>query len=38
LLRHFDEAFLRRTIPDYRPVSPEDHDTHFGSLWLQRVG
>jgi hypothetical protein len=37
LLRHFDEPFLRRTIPGYRPVEPEDHDTHFGSLWFERV-
>jgi predicted O-methyltransferase YrrM len=38
LLRHFDEAFLRRAIPGYRAVEPEDHDTHFGSIWLERVG
>ena len=37
LLRHFDEAFLRRAIPAYRSVEPEDHDTHFGSVWLERV-
>jgi predicted O-methyltransferase YrrM len=37
LLRHFDEEFLRRVIPGYRSVEPEDHDTHFGSVWLERV-
>jgi hypothetical protein len=37
LLRHLDEPFLRRTIPDYRGVAPGDHDTHFGSLWFERV-
>ena len=37
LLRHFDEGFLRRAIPGYREVSPADHDTHFGSVWLERV-
>jgi predicted O-methyltransferase YrrM len=37
LLRHHDEAFLRRVIPDYRPVEPGVYDTHFGSLWFERV-
>ena len=37
LLRQLDEAFLRRAIPGYRSVEPEDHDTHFGSLWIERI-
>jgi predicted O-methyltransferase YrrM len=37
LVRHFDEAFLRRVIPGYRSVEPEDHDTHFGSMWFERI-
>jgi predicted O-methyltransferase YrrM len=37
LLRHHDEAFLRATIPGYRTVEPRDYDTHFGSLWFERV-
>lgn len=36
LLRHFDEAFLRATVPDYRPVEKGDFDTHFGSIWFRR--
>ena len=38
IIRHFDEPFLKRTIPCYRPVEIEDHDTHFGSIWLRRLG
>ncbi|REJ80324.1 MAG: hypothetical protein DWQ36_03530 [Acidobacteria bacterium] len=37
MLRHYDEEFLRRTVPDYRPVEVADHDTHSGSIWLRRV-
>ena len=36
IIRHFDEPFLERTIPGYRPVELEDYDTHFGSIWLRR--
>ena len=36
MIRHFDEPFLERTIPGYRPVEIEDYDTHFGSIWLRR--
>ena len=36
MIRHFDEPFLERTIPGYRPVEFEDYDTHFGSIWLRR--
>lgn len=35
LLRHHDEAFLRRLLPGYRPLDGEDFDTHHGSLWLR---
>jgi len=37
MIRHFDEDFLARTIPGYRPVEVTDYDTHFGSIWLRRV-
>jgi hypothetical protein len=37
LLRHHDEDFLRRTLPGYQPLDPEDFDTHHGSLWLRSV-
>ena len=37
LLRHFDEEFLRETVPGYRPVEISNHDTHSGSLWYRRV-
>jgi predicted O-methyltransferase YrrM len=35
LLRHHDEDFLKRLLPGYRPLDPEDFDTHHGSLWLR---
>jgi predicted O-methyltransferase YrrM len=35
LLRHHEEDFLRRLLPGYRPLDPEDFDTHHGSLWLR---
>jgi predicted O-methyltransferase YrrM len=37
LLRHHDEPFLERTVPGYRPLQTRDYDTHFGSLWFERV-
>ena len=37
MLRHFDEDFLKRTLPNYRPLEVADYDTHFGSLWFRRV-
>lgn len=37
MLRHFDEPFLARTLPGYRPVENADYDTHFGSFWFRRV-
>jgi hypothetical protein len=36
LLRHQDEGFFERTLPGYRPVAPEDYDTHAGSIWYRR--
>jgi predicted O-methyltransferase YrrM/ribosomal protein S21 len=36
LLRHFDEPFLRATLPFYQPVSEEPNT--FSSLWLARTG
>ncbi|HEX9941120.1 MAG TPA: class I SAM-dependent methyltransferase [Thermoanaerobaculia bacterium] len=35
LLRHYREDFLRRVVPGYQPLAPEDFDTHHGSLWLR---
>jgi predicted O-methyltransferase YrrM len=37
LIRHYDEAFLEATVPDYRPVVAADYDTHFGSVWYRRA-
>jgi predicted O-methyltransferase YrrM len=37
LLRHHDEEFLRRTLPGYLPLDPEDFDTHHGSLWFRTL-
>jgi hypothetical protein len=37
MLRHFDEDFLKQTIPNYRPVQLDDYRTHFGSIWMKRV-
>ena len=34
MLRHFDEAFLRKTVPFYKPISEEPNT--FSSLWLLR--
>jgi predicted O-methyltransferase YrrM len=36
ILRHEEEGVLARTLPGYRPVAPQDYDTHAGSLWLRR--
>ncbi len=38
ILRHEDEPFLARTMPDYRPVASSDYDTHAGSIWYRRIG
>jgi hypothetical protein len=35
LLRHHDEATLRRLIPGYQSLDPQDFDTHHGSLWFE---
>jgi predicted O-methyltransferase YrrM len=35
LLRHYREDALRRLLPGYQPLDPEDFDTHHGSLWLR---
>ncbi len=35
MIRHWDEAFLRATLPIFKPVT-EDPDT-FSSIWLKRV-
>lgn len=35
LLRYYHEGFLSRLLPGYRPLDPEDFDTHHGSLWLR---
>lgn len=36
ILRHEDEPWLARTVPEYRPVVPADYDTHAGSIWYRR--
>ncbi|NND03237.1 MAG: class I SAM-dependent methyltransferase, partial [Acidimicrobiia bacterium] len=28
MIRQFDEAFLEKTLPDYRQISADDYDTH----------
>lgn len=38
LLRHYREDVLRRLLPGYRPLDPEDFDTHHGSLWFRCLG
>jgi predicted O-methyltransferase YrrM len=38
LLRHFREDVLKRLLPGYRPLDPEDFDTHHGSLWFRCLG
>jgi len=35
LLRHYQEDFLKRTLPGYQPLDHQDFDTHHGSLWLR---
>lgn len=35
LLRHHREDVLKRLLPGYRPLDPEDFDTHHGSLWFR---
>jgi hypothetical protein len=35
MLRHFDEAFLARTVPSYESV--EQNPYTFSSIWLVRV-
>jgi len=37
MLRHFDEPFLKETLPGYRSTVPADYDTHFGSVWYRRL-
>ena len=37
LLRHHDDDFLARTLPDYRRLQAADYDTHHGSLWYCKV-
>jgi predicted O-methyltransferase YrrM len=35
MLRHYDEAFLRATVPGYKSVSEEENT--FSSIWLKRI-
>jgi hypothetical protein len=37
LLRFFCEDFLKAHVPSYRPVDISDYDTHFGSIWIQKI-
>ena len=35
MIRHFDEDFLRATLPIYKPITEEPNT--FSSIWLRRV-
>jgi hypothetical protein len=35
LIRHFDEAFLKQSIPIYQSV--DEHPNTFSSIWLRRI-
>lgn len=35
MIRHFDEDFLRKTLPIYKPVKEEQNT--FSSIWLRRI-
>ena len=37
LLRHYREETLRRLIPGYQSLDPNDFDTHHGSIWWRTV-
>lgn len=37
LLRQYREEALRRLIPGYQPLDPQDFDTHHGSIWWKTV-
>jgi hypothetical protein len=37
LLRFHSEDFLQRALPNYKQVDPEDMDTHFGSIWIEKA-
>ena len=37
LLRFFCEDFVKAHVPGYRPVDISDYDTHFGSIWIQKI-
>jgi hypothetical protein len=37
LLRQYREEALRRLIPGYQALDPQDFDTHHGSIWWKTV-
>lgn len=38
LLSFHSEEFLQAYMPYYKSVDPADMDTHFGSIWIEKVG
>jgi hypothetical protein len=37
LLRHHREEALRRLVPGYQRLDPDDFDTHHGSIWWRTL-
>jgi hypothetical protein len=37
LLYYYSEDFLQASIPNYRSVDPAHTNTHFGSIWIEKV-
>jgi predicted O-methyltransferase YrrM len=38
LLHFHSQEFLQASIPHYAPIDPANMDTHFGSIWIEKVG
>jgi predicted O-methyltransferase YrrM len=36
MIRHYDEPFLEKTLPDYQPLKIDDYRTQTSSLWIMR--
>lgn len=37
LLQFHSEDFLQRVVSNYKSIDPEDMDTHFGSIWIEKT-
>jgi hypothetical protein len=37
LLRFYSEDYLWNTFPEYVPLEQDNTDTHFGSIWIEKV-